>query len=56
MPLLRDLASGSGDKPLRYSVGEIWMGVSELYDRYKERECDYNGQRFLRKATANRCR
>jgi helicase len=56
MPLLRDLALGSGDKPLRYSVGEIWMGVSELYDRYKERECDYNGQRFLRKATANRCR
>lgn len=52
MPLLRDLASNSGDKPLRYSLGEIWMGIADLYDHYEERKSDYNGLRFLRKATA----
>jgi hypothetical protein len=52
MPLLRDLGQGGvSSRPLRYSLGEIWMGVGGLYDKYAGRTVDYSGARFLRKAS-----
>jgi len=51
MACLRLLGSkGETTETLRYSLGEIWMGISDLYDRYNGRDVDYSGQRFLRKA------
>lgn len=53
MPLLRLLAGTDHESAaLRHSVGEIWMSIGGLYDRYAERQVDYSGQKFLRKATA----
>ena len=52
MPLLRDLGQGGvTSRPLRYSLGELWMGVGGLYDKYAGRTVDYSGTRFLRKAS-----
>ena len=51
MACLRLLGSkGETSEALRYSLGDIWMGISDLYDRYNGRDVDYSGQRFLRKA------
>jgi hypothetical protein len=51
MACLRMIGSkGETTEALRYSLGEIWMGISDLYDRYNGRDVDYSGQRFLRKA------
>ena len=49
--LLR-LLQTSNDQPLRYSLGELWMNVSELYDRFNDRDVDYSGKKFLGQATA----
>jgi helicase len=51
LPLLRDLTgTDSSTRPLRYSLGELWMSVGSLYDRYADRQVDYSGQKFLRQA------
>jgi hypothetical protein len=51
MACLRLLGNkGETTEVLRYSLGDIWMGISDLYDRYNGRDVDYSGQRFLRKA------
>lgn len=42
-------------KPLRYSLGDLWMNVCGVYDVFNERSVDYSGQRFLDRATGN-CR
>ena len=44
------MLEAKGEGILRYSLGEMWMGIADLYDRYNGREVDYSGQRFLRKA------
>jgi helicase len=38
------------DRPLRYSLGELWMKTGGLFDRFNGREVDYAGTRFLRRA------
>jgi len=51
MSCLRMLETKNKDtSALRYSLGDIWMDIADLYDRYNGREIDYSGQRFLRKA------
>jgi hypothetical protein len=50
-PLLRLLTSDQ-DRPLRYSLGELWMKTGRSYDAFNDRSSvDYTGQRFLRKAS-----
>lgn len=38
-------------RSLRYGLGELWMRVSDLFDRFSGRDADYLGAQFLRKAT-----
>lgn len=38
------------DRPLRFSLGELWMKTGGLFDRFNGREVDYAGTRFLRRA------
>lgn len=42
------------DRPLRYSLGELWMKTGKLFDRFSGREVDYIGQRFLNRAQRQR--
>jgi helicase len=50
-PLLRLLTSDQ-ERPLRYSLGELWMKTGRSYDAFNDRSSvDYTGQRFLRKAS-----
>jgi hypothetical protein len=37
------------ERPLRYGLGELWMRISDLFDRFSGREVDYAGAQFLRK-------
>lgn len=49
---LMRLLQTSKDQPLRYSLGELWMNVGELYDRFNDRDVDYSGKKFLGQVTA----
>ncbi len=40
----------SKERPLRFSLGELWMKTGGLFDRFNGREVDYAGTRFLRRA------
>lgn len=40
------------DRPLRYSLGELWMKVGQEYDSYFGRSVDYTGQKFLDRVRA----
>jgi len=42
------------DRPLRYSLGELWIQGAALYDRYEERQTDYSGLRFLARNEASK--
>lgn len=44
------LLQESKDRPLRFSLGELWMKTGGLFDRFNGREVDYAGTRFLRRA------
>jgi helicase len=49
LELLR-LLQTSRDQPVRFSLGELWMKVGDLYDRFNDRHVDYCGRRFLDQA------
>lgn len=51
IPLLRQLTQ-TEQRPLRYSVGELWMKEGGLYDAFHGREIDYSGKEFIARALA----
>ena len=49
---LLNLLKTDHDRPLRYSLGELWMQIGRDYDVYFDRSVDYTGQKFLDRARA----
>jgi helicase len=37
-------------RPLRYSLGELWMQAGGIYEAFEGRDTDYSGSRFLTRA------
>lgn len=49
LALLRRLQAKE-DRPLRYSLGDLWMQAGREYDFYCDRQVDYAGRKFLDRA------
>ena len=42
----------SKQKPLRYALANLWIQGADLYDRYEDRQVNYDGQRFIQRCVA----